>query len=850
MLGAGAVAAGALAAGATVAAGTGAALPGSAARRPPTAPDRLRPVRAALQRLLPDHASQFQLAELTGKERFRVTGSYGRITVAGTSPAVLLTAVHWYLKEVCHAHISWAGSQLSLPWLLPAPGQPIERAATVPHRFALNDTHDGYTGPYADWPRWERLIDVMALHGCNEVLVTPGTEAVYHRLLRGFGYRDSEVRAWLPAPSHQPWWLLQNMSGYGGPVSPELLDRRVELAQRIVRRLRELGMSPVLPGYFGTVPDDFTKRNPRGRTIPQGQWAGLKRPHWLDPRTPVFREAAAAFYHHQRELFGDIEHFKMDLLHEGGNPGDVPAPDAARAVEKALQDAHPGATWVILGWRNNPHRELLDAVADKERMLIVDGLSDLERVTDRERDWGGVPYAFGTIPNFGGRTTIGAKTHMWTRRFTAWRDKPGSKLVGTAYMAEAAERDPAAFELFSELAWRQEAVDRERWFADYAKTRYGDEDRYAHAAFAVLRRTAYEISSADGRPHDSIFAARPSLDARSGTFYATRSPAFDPAGFDSAFAMLLGVRASLRTSDAYRYDLTDMARQALANRSWQLIGQLKAAYVRKDRETFRALSTLWLKLMRLSEEMAGTHEAFLLGPWLADAQRMATGDTERAQLEHSARKLITTWADRPTANGGRLHDYANRDWHGLIGDFYLPRWQRWLDELADALAEGREPREVDWYAVEEPWSRERKEYPLRPVGDPYRTAVRVYHALARAPYQGTLTATLDPVELEPGGRGLLTASFRNVNGLRATGPVDFTLSGLDAVPLDPTAVAAVPAGGTATVRWRVTAPGEPLERPLRRVPYTLGARYAPRGEGDRVRAVYDGELLVAGSLAN
>lgn len=80
--------------------------------------------------------------------------------------------------------ISWSGSHTALPRRLPAPRTPVERSATVAHRFALNDTHDGYTAPYADWPRWERLLDVLALHGCNEVLVTAGQEAVYHRLLQ------------------------------------------------------------------------------------------------------------------------------------------------------------------------------------------------------------------------------------------------------------------------------------------------------------------------------------------------------------------------------------------------------------------------------------------------------------------------------------------------------------------------------------------------------------------------------------------------------------------------------------------------------------------------------------------
>ncbi|MFF3762546.1 alpha-N-acetylglucosaminidase TIM-barrel domain-containing protein [Streptomyces sp. NPDC001922] len=808
--------------------------------------DPTAPARAALRRLLPDHAEQFRLTALTGPERFRVTGSTGRIEVSGTGPAVLLTGVHWYLKYVCGAHISWAGSRTGLPRRLPAPGRALERSATVAHRFALNDTHDGYTGPYADWARWERLIDVMALHGLNEILVTPGQEAVYHRLLQDFGYSDAEARAWLPAPSHQPWWLLQNMSGYGGPVSTELLARRADLGRRICERLRELGMAPVLPGYFGTVPDGFEQRNPGARTVPQGVWAGLKRPDWLDPRTGAFREVAASFYRHQRELFGPAAHFKMDLLHEGGSAGDVPVPEAARAVDKALQTARPGATWVILGWQDNPRRDLLDAL-DKDRMLVVDGLSDLETVTDREKDWGGTPYAFGTIPNFGGRTTIGAKTHMWAERFTAWRDKPGSKLVGTAYMPEAVERDPAALELFSELAWRREAVDRTAWFEAYADLRYGGRDRQARAAFAALRGTAYEISSRDGRPHDSIFAARPSLTARSGTNYATHTPAFDTAGFDTAFAALLGVRDGLRGSDAYRYDLTDAARQALANRSWHLLPQLRTAFERKDRDTVRALSRLWLKLMRLSEDITGAHRLFLLGPWLDDARRMASGTDEAARLERSARVLVTTWADRVTADGGKLANYANRDWHGLIGDFHLPQWQAFLDELEDALAEGREPKPFDWYAIEEPWTRERRSYPLRPVNDAYRTARRVHAALATAPYQGGVTVTAEPPTLPPGGSALVTATFRNVSGLAPTGRVDFALTGVDAQAQGPVSLPRVAPGGSGTVRWRVTAPAGPLEHPLKPLPYDLSTDYGPQGE-DRVRTRHPGTLFVGSSL--
>ncbi|MGY0486916.1 alpha-N-acetylglucosaminidase [Streptomyces sp. WG-D5] len=830
---------------------TAQAAPEPDAAREVTAPDTAA-AREALNRQLPHHADQFRLRLLAAsgtEDRFRVTGTRGRITVYGTTPATLLAGVHWYLKYACGAHIAWNGSQLDLPDLLPAPSKTLERTTSLPHRFALNDTNDGYTAPFADWSYWEREIDILALHGCNEVFVAAGMEAVYHRVLKDFGYSDAEARAWLPAPSHQPWWLLQNLHSYGGPLSPELIAQRAELGRRIVGRLRALGMRPVLPGYYGHVPKGFVERNGGdARVVPQGVWHGFERPDWLDPRTTAFADVAASFYGHQKDLFGELDAFKMDLLHEGGTAGDVPVPDAARGVEAALRTNRPGATWVILGWEANPLPELIDAI-DKTKMLIVDGVSDrFTSVTDREKDWGGTPYAFGTIPNFGGRTTIGARTHIWEQKFFAWRDKPGSALAGTAYLPEATDRDPAAFELWSELAWTDAAPDRAAWFAGYADFRYGRRDASARAAWRALHDTAYQHRAVErSDPHDSLFAARPDLSADRASYYAPRALAYDPARFDAALTGLLGVAGDLRRSAAYRYDLVDVTRQALAHRSRQLLPQLKAAYADRDRATFTALSTLWLRLMRLSDDVTGTHAAFLLGPWIRDARNLATNDAERAEFERCAKVLITVWGDRATSDPGNLHEYANRDWQGLMADFYLPRWQKWLDELSDALAAGREPARIDWFAFEEPWTRERKDYPLRPYGDPYRTAAQVRDVLARAPYQGSVTVTAEPPALPPGGHARVTATFRNVNGLRATGRVDFRLTGVDADPAGATHLDSVPAGGEGAVAWRVNAPGTPLDEPLRPLPYTIDVQYGPAGER-RVRSVRKGTLFEAGPL--
>ena len=82
-----------------------------------------------------------------------------------------------------------------------------------------------------------------------------------------------------------------------------------------------------------------------------------------------------------------------------------------------------------------------------------------------------------------------------------------------------------------------------------------------------------------------------------------------------------------------------------------------------------------------------------------------------------------------TDNGG-LRDYSHREWAGLLKDFYYPRWEAWFGVL-QARLDGKQVENIDWYAMEEPWTHLQNEYPVTPQSDPVTTAKEVYHSVFR-----------------------------------------------------------------------------------------------------------------------
>jgi alpha-N-acetylglucosaminidase len=687
--------------------------------------------RQLAERVVPALAGQLRFEEIprdAGRDVFEIESQGGMVVLRGDNGVAMASALNRYLEEFCRCEISWdCGNQLAVP--NPAPAVPGKVRVVSPYRFryAYNYCTHGYTMAWWDWPRWQHELDFLALKGVNLGLVIEGQEQVWIDALERFGYTNADVRKWLCLPSHQPWQYMSNMEDYGGPLSQPLVDRRLALGRSITARMRELGMEPVLQGYYGIVPSDFKARFPAAKIHAQGIWGGLKRPDMLDPLDPMFARMGAAFYEAQSRLYGGAPGFlAADPFHEGGSTEGIDLAACGKAIYGAMDRSRPGVTWVLQSWLDNPRQPMIDAL-DKSRILVLDLFCESTEHWRTRDQFGRTPWLWCSINNFGGNIGLGGKLDLLRTEPAAALAEAGpgkGSMVGIGALMEGSETQPMLWEMFLGNSWRSEAPDFGPWLEDYATRRYGRADPHATRVLGILAETVY---GKNGSLANSVLCARPSLEPYpKADFWGTTKPAYDTTRLVAAWRELLDAAPGCDKSDGYRYDAVDLGRQVLSDLVMRYHHAVLDAYARRDAAELARLRPRMLGLIRDIDALLGTRREFLLGAWLADARSYGATPEESDRCEQDSRELLTTW----TSEDGVTADYANREWNGLVGTFYLARWQTWLDALGASMAAGRP---VDLQAVlgrirdsDMAWTRSHDGYPSEPSGDPVGMSRRLF----------------------------------------------------------------------------------------------------------------------------
>ncbi|HMA50751.1 MAG TPA: alpha-N-acetylglucosaminidase, partial [Magnetospirillaceae bacterium] len=430
-----------------------------------TAADRLHSVHDTLARLIGPRAADFSFhlsPSSTGLPWYRAASSQGAVRIEGSDPVALARGAYAFLKQAGAASMSWEGDRVALPARF-ADFDSGRTEASFRHRAYLNPCTYGYTTPWWDWPRWEREIDWMALHGVDLPLALEGQEHVWRALWREAGLTADQLAGHFSAAPFVPWQRMGNIEAYQAPLSRDWIERKRALQGRILERMQSFGMKPVLPAFSGYVPKAFAEHHPEARLYRMRSWEKFPGTYWLDPADPLFAQLASRFLSLYSAAYGEGDHYLADSFNEtlppltddGSDVRDAQYGDATanhdktapaispeqrdkrlagygKAIYDSIRQSRPDATWVMQGWLFGADRTFwseqaiaafLSQVPDDRLMVLDIGNDRYPDVWTRAQAFHGKSWVYGYVHNYGGSNPLYGDLDFYQRDLKALSER-------------------------------------------------------------------------------------------------------------------------------------------------------------------------------------------------------------------------------------------------------------------------------------------------------------------------------------------------------------------------------------------------------------------------------------------
>ncbi|XP_050299995.1 alpha-N-acetylglucosaminidase isoform X1 [Anthonomus grandis grandis] len=686
-----------------------------------------RAVENLIGRILPNRTSEFSIVvksnfSVDGREAFKITKVHDKIEITGTTGVAASTGFHYYLKYYCNAHISWEVSQLNLPESLPKADVTI--ILNDRFRYYQNVCTTSYSFVWWDWSQWEKHIDWMALNSFNFVLAFNGQEAIWDRVYKKLNLSDADIDEHFSGPTFLSWLRMGNLRGWGGPLSQSWHDRSLYLQHKILDRMREFGIIPILPAFAGHVPRAFERIFPDTNMTKMAKWNNFPDkyccPLFIDPTEPLFQTVGKLFIQEQIAEYGTDHVYNCDSFNEmqPGSSDLTYLSNVGKSIYGAMTSADPDAIWVLQGWLfyNDPFwtnssraKSFLTSVPTG-KMIVLDLQSEEFPQFTRLEQYFGQPYIWCMLHNFGGTIAMYGSAGIINTEVLKARSSVNSTMIGTGLTMEGINQNYVIYDLMTEQAWRNESIDLSEWFKNYSRRRYGKEDQNAQKAWEGFYVTLYNFSGTERMRGQFAITRTPGLDIYTWSWYKYSD-------FFDSWKLFLKAANNLKDSPGYLHDLVDLTRQVLQDNGDIYYNRLVTAFKDKNITEFQKVATIFRGIFLDLESILATNEDFLLGRWLDAAKKCANGSSEEKLFEYDARNQITLWGPY-----GEIINYAIKQWSGMVKDFLYPRWDEFIFAMNLSLVYKVEfdetlEKNLIFVLYEEPFVFSRKNYTIEPEGD-------------------------------------------------------------------------------------------------------------------------------------
>jgi len=668
------------------------------------------------------------------KDVFELESSDGKIVLKGNNGVSIASALNYYIKNFLHGSITWNGSQLNFPKKLPVIENKISIKSPYKYRYYLNYCTFNYSMSWWKWDRWQKEIDWMALNGINMPLAVTGQNSVWKRVYNKLGLSDKELESFFSGPAYFNWFWMGNLDGWGGPLPQRFMDDHEILQKQILQQERLLGMTPVLPSFTGHVPPAFKDKYPNVK-LKQTSWVNFADVNILDPSEPMFDEIGTLFMDEQIKTYGTNHLYSADTFNENTPPtsDSLYLNNISQKVYRSMAKADPKAIWVMQGWlfyhdrdfwQDKEIKALLNGIPN-DKMIILDLWSERFPVWSRTEAYYGKPWIWNMLHNFGKNINLsGLMQTIANTPSTTLHNPDAGKIQGIGLTMEGIEQNPVIYDLMLENVWRESPINLSDWLNDYAYRRYGKADKNAEKAWKLLQKSVYADSVTNGGA-ESIIVARPTFTKNPGGTVTTKLP-YDPKILVNAWYNLIKSANNLKQSDGFQYDIVDVTRQVLADYALILQQSMAKSYEQNNLTLFNVKSAAFIQLLTDMDRLLATRTDFLLGTWLESAKNWGSNSNESNLYEINARNLVTLWGNEDC----KLHEYACKQWSGMINGFYKPRWQMFIEQVKADMIENQkfDQKKFDqkMKTWEWQWIHKSDKYTTKTNGDPVKISVTMY----------------------------------------------------------------------------------------------------------------------------
>ncbi|CAE1306025.1 NAGLU [Acanthosepion pharaonis] len=496
-----------------------------------------------VRRLIPDRAEEFniqvdpQLAEGDKDVFTLVTDKVtGKINITGNAGVVATWGFYHFLKFHCGCHVSWGGQQLNIPKPLPVIEAPGHRMVSNDQfRYYENVCTVSYSFVWYNWTDWERQIDWMALNGINLPLAFNGQEAIMQRVFTNMNFTQKDLDDFFTGPAFLAWFRMGNIQKWGGPLPQSWINDQLVLQHRILRRMRSLGMIPVLAGFGGHVPANIKKLYPNVNVSTLTNWSQFKPPYSgttiINFDDPLFAEVGRRFIEETIKELGTNHVYATDLFNEmrPKSSNITYLKMSGAAIYKGMVSADPDAVWVMQGWLFQdssfwklPQAKALLTSVPMGRMIVLDLFAEIRPLWQKYDSFFGQPFVWCMLHNYGGTMDLYGDIESVNVGPSTARSYPNSSMIGIGISPEGINQNYVMYEFMLDQGIGPGPKNIAEWISGYAKRRYGVENRYIDIGWQLLRGTVYSCNKTIHDAHGNVvFTGRPHLNMKEAVSFVT-----------------------------------------------------------------------------------------------------------------------------------------------------------------------------------------------------------------------------------------------------------------------------------------------------------------------------------------